>query len=106
MTLAIFYAAVVALTIGENYHGVAAWNLSYAISPQGRSGEYISLFSLGNGLQGIVGPLLVSLVLMSAVTVGWVAVGLIFMLGLASCIMVGRHLEAAAKEADVGEERV
>ena len=52
--------AVVLLTVGENLHAVAGWELSFLLSDPDRRPEYLSLFSLGYTAQLIVGPVLMT----------------------------------------------
>jgi hypothetical protein len=90
--------AVVMLTIGENFHGVAAWNLSYAVSPEGRAAEYLSVFSLGNAVQGIIGPLVATLVMLPILPLGWLVGGVVFAVGPGGLFWFAPGLEDAAAE--------
>lgn len=56
--------AVVLLTVGENLHAVAGWELSFQLSDPDRRPQYLSLFSLGYTGQLIVGPVLMTSVLL------------------------------------------
>ncbi|QRX89692.1 MFS transporter [Streptomyces noursei] len=56
--------AVAAMTLGENLHSVASWELSYLLSPAEARGQYLAMFSMGMTSQKVFGPvLLVSLLL-------------------------------------------
>jgi MFS family permease len=57
---------VILLTIGENLHAVAGWELSFLMSPPERRAQYLSLFSLGYSAQLILGP-----ALMTSVVLPW-----------------------------------
>lgn len=69
--------AVVLLTIGENLQAVAGWELSFVLSPLAQRPQYLSLFSLGYTGQLIIGP-----VLMTAVVLPWGLPGVTLMTGL------------------------
>lgn len=73
-------AAVLALTAGENMHAVAGWELSFVLSDPAMRTQYLSLFSLGYSAQLIVGP-----VLMTSVVLPWGKPGLLLMTALFAC---------------------
>lgn len=66
--------AVVLLTLGENLHAVAGWELSFLMSKPEQRSQYLSLFSLGYTGQLIVGP-----VLMTSVVLPWGMPGVLLM---------------------------
>lgn len=69
--------AVVLLTLGENMHAVAGWELSFLMSAPDQRPQYLSLFSLGYTAQLIVGPLL-----MTSVVLPWGMPGLLILIVL------------------------
>lgn len=62
--------AVLALTAGELWQAIAGWALPVDHAPEGRRAEYLSVFNLGVTVQGILGPLLVT-VLLTLQGTGW-----------------------------------
>ncbi|MFJ5832324.1 MFS transporter [Streptomyces sp. NPDC093089] len=72
--------AVVLLTVGENLHSVAVWNLSYELSPVPARSRYLAAFSLGMTGQQIVGPVLMTGVLLPLGTAGWAVLAAVFAL--------------------------
>ncbi|MFJ3926410.1 MFS transporter [Streptomyces sp. NPDC090022] len=90
---ALLAAACVALTFGEMWQAVGGWDLSYEFAPEDRRGVYLSVFSLGNTGQRIVGPALVTGVVIAAGPAGWAALGLVFCLATALAGPVTRALE-------------
>ncbi|WP_338675122.1 MFS transporter [Streptomyces sp. SCSIO 30461] len=72
--------AVVLLTVGENLHSVAVWNLSYELSPAPARSRYLAAFSLGMTGQQIVGPVLMTGVLLPLGTAGWAVLAAVFAL--------------------------
>jgi hypothetical protein len=98
--------AVVLLTVGENLHAVAGWELSFLMSQPQRRAQYLSLFSLGYSGQLIVGP-----ALMTSVVLPWGMPGLLMMTALftvalaVTALAVRGHTIAHRAEAPVGEGR-
>ena len=76
--IAVIAAAVVLLTVGENLHSIAGWEVSFRLSPASRRGEYMSAFNMGYGVQRIVGPLLMTGVVLVFGGTGWFFLGAIF----------------------------
>ncbi|MFD8259360.1 MFS transporter [Streptomyces griseoluteus] len=72
--------AVVLLTVGENLHSVAVWNLSYELSPAPARSRYLATFSLGMTGQQIVGPVLMTGVVLPLGTTGWAVLAAVFAL--------------------------
>jgi len=75
--VALIALAVVLLTVGENLHAVAGWELSFLMANPAARPQYLSLFSLSYTGQLIIGP-----VLMTAVVLPWGMPGLLLMTGL------------------------
>ncbi|MDX3236347.1 MFS transporter [Streptomyces sp. ME03-5709C] len=72
--------AVVLLTVGENLHSIAVWNLSYELSPAPARSRYLAAFSLGMTGQQIIGPVLMTGVLLPLGTAGWAVLAAVFAL--------------------------
>ncbi|MGW2209858.1 MFS transporter [Streptomyces sp. NPDC001781] len=72
--------AVVLLTVGENLHSVAVWNLSYELSPAPARARYLATFSLGMTGQQILGPALMTGVVLPLGTTGWAVLAAVFTL--------------------------
>lgn len=70
-------SAVALLTVGENLHAVAGWELSFLMSDPDRRVQYLSLFSLGYSVQLIIGP-----TLMTSVVLPWGLPGVLLMVVL------------------------
>src|SRR6476660_7118938 len=71
-------AAVVLLTIGENLHTIAAWQVSFELAPDARHSEYLSAFNCGSSLQRVVGPLMMTAVVLVLPTSGWLILASVF----------------------------
>jgi MFS family permease len=74
--------AVVAFTLGEVFENVGAYELSFDQAPRDRRGQYVALFHAVSFAQGVIGPLLMTAVLLPAGPVGWLALVPVFGLGL------------------------
>ena len=59
------------LSIAENIHEVAAWELSSELSPEAARARYLGAFSLGFTGQKVIGPTLLVVVLMPTGLVAW-----------------------------------
>ncbi|MBW5481880.1 MFS transporter, partial [Streptomyces bambusae] len=90
---ALLLVACAALTFGEMWQAVGGWDLSYEFAPEDRRGIYLSVFSLGNTGQRIVGPALVTGVVIAAGPAGWLGLGAVFCLAAALVTPVTRALE-------------
>lgn len=82
------------LTIGENMHAVAAWDLSYAMSPAHARARYLSIFSSVANVQTIVGPALLVGILLPLGSSGWAVLGAIFAAGCAAMYVAARKYSA------------
>ncbi|MFK0050137.1 MFS transporter [Streptomyces sp. NPDC090741] len=97
--------AVVALTVGENLHAVAAWELSYEMAPARSRPQYLSVFSMGMSAQLIVGPFLMTAYVLPAGPVGWLVVAGLFLAATAAFSVAARPFTAAAPSPTPTPER-
>ncbi|MEU7588668.1 MFS transporter [Micromonospora sp. NPDC049230] len=72
---ALILTATVALTVGEIYQSVGAWGVSYEYAPDASRGYHLSLYSLGSTGAMIVGPALLTSVVLPAGVLGWLGLG-------------------------------
>ncbi|WNV84946.1 MFS transporter [Umezawaea sp. Da 62-37] len=63
--------AVVVLSVAENLHAVAAWELSAELSPERARARYLGAFSLSLTGQKVIGPTLLVVLLMPAGLLAW-----------------------------------
>nr|MDQ2958093.1 MFS transporter [Actinomycetota bacterium] len=71
-------AAALALTLGEIWQSVGAWGLSYAFAPPEQLGYYLSVYNLGLTGATVVGPVLVTFVVIRAGSLGWLGLAAAF----------------------------
>ncbi|MGW6413597.1 MFS transporter [Streptomyces sp. NPDC055055] len=88
--------AVVLLTVGENLHSIAVWNLSYELSPAPARSRYLAAFSLGLTGQQILGPILMTGVLLPLGTAGWAVLAVVFALAAVVVRLTGAPRVAPA----------
>ncbi|MEU8508375.1 MFS transporter [Streptomyces brevispora] len=81
----VLIVACALLTFGEMWQATGGWELSYAYAPEDRKGVYLSVFSLGGTGQRIVGPALVTSVVIAAGPAGWIGLAVVF--GLAAVLV-------------------
>jgi MFS family permease len=77
--IAFWAAAIIALTFGELWYSAGGWGLSYDLARTERRTQYLSVFSLGKTAQMIVGPTLLSAVVIAKGPVGWLGLGAVFL---------------------------
>lgn len=70
--------AVVLLTVAENLHVTAAWEIAFAVSPSERRSEYMGAFNTGSGVQNVVGPVLVTGLVLALGAPGWLLLAGLF----------------------------
>jgi MFS family permease len=73
-------AAVVALSLGEVMANSAGWELSIALAPAEVRGRYLAVFNLGLSAERVLGPIVVTGLLLSAGTAGWIGAAAVFLL--------------------------
>lgn len=68
---ALLVLATLLLTGGELWQSAGAWTLSYRYALEDRRGEFLSIFALGPALQNVLGPILVTIVVLDQGVAGW-----------------------------------
>ncbi|QGV80448.1 MFS transporter [Streptomyces ficellus] len=96
VALVVVVLAVVALTVGENLHAVAAWELSYEMAHPRSRPQYLSLFSMGMSAQLIVGPFLMTAFVLPAGPAGWLLLALLFVAATAAFSLSARRSPSSA----------
>ncbi|MFI6013695.1 MFS transporter [Streptomyces sp. NPDC051243] len=69
--IALLLAATALLTVGEIFQSAGSWGLSFELAPVGGRGGHLGAFSLGSALQDVVGPALVTFVVVQQAPHGW-----------------------------------
>jgi MFS family permease len=68
--IAVAFAAVILLTLGELWQSASGWSLSYELADPDRRTAYLSTFQLGQSLQAALAPWLITTLIFPA-TAGW-----------------------------------
>jgi len=71
-TVVLVLLAVAALTAGEVYQAVGGWGLSFELSPEAGRGYFLSVYNLGTTGAMILGPWLLTSVVLPRGRAGWV----------------------------------
>ncbi len=64
--------AVVTLSLAEVIANSAVWDLSIALAPEEQRGRYLSVFNLSVAGQRVLGPVMVTGLLLGSGALGWV----------------------------------
>lgn len=87
--------AMLALTVAENIHQVASWELSFAMSPAAARARYLGAFSMGLTTQKIVGPVLLVSVLLPLQSWAWAAIAAVFTIAAAIALCAAKPVLAS-----------
>lgn len=102
--------ATVVLAVGQLLIGTRPNALAESIAPIGAKGRYLSFFQFGFSLAGVLAPLLVGVLAVSAL-LPWIIVAVIAMTGGALILALGPHLPTKAvhptrRSSDVRHDQV
>ena len=90
--------AMVAHTMGELFSSGASWGIGYGMAREDLQGQYQGAFSLGWGISGIIGPSLVVALAISLGRLGWLILGVGFLLvGSAFTPLVASYQRAESR---------
>nr|WP_281274202.1 MFS transporter [Sphaerisporangium album] len=94
--------AMLLFTVAELQQAASGWGLAHGLAPERAQGEYLGTFNLHMVTQGVLGPGLVSALIMSYKGWGWAAIAaLVFCAGLA--IVPAADTAARKRFADAGD---
>jgi MFS family permease len=91
--VAVLLAAALLQVFGEMMQGAAGWELSFALAPDGRHGQYQGFYGMAPQLARMLGPVLLTALLFGWGTPGWLALGALFLLAGLALGPVVRHAE-------------
>jgi Major Facilitator Superfamily len=104
---ALLVLATALMSLGEIWQAAGAWELSYRYADPDREVQYLAVFSLGIPAQDVVGPVLVTAVVIGAGIAGWLGLAALF---LTATALVGpatsalERMSRPAAEQDPKEE--
>lgn len=56
-----------------------AWELGFELAAPGKQGQYQGCYGMGAAVARMVGPLLLTTLILGATTMGWLALGVLFL---------------------------
>jgi hypothetical protein len=71
--------AAALLTLGEMKLASGAWEISFGLAPQDKQGQYQGFFGTGPAIARMIGPALLTTVVLDWGPIGWIAVGALFL---------------------------
>lgn len=80
LAVGLLLTGTVPLALAEVWSSAASWHLRYDLADESAQGTYGSLFSLGQSVQLLAGPILVTALLQVTNGVGWALVAAVFTL--------------------------
>jgi MFS family permease len=89
-------AIAVLLTVGENLHTIAAWEVSYTVAPADRGADYLSVFGLGYAVQRVLGPVLMTAMVLGLGAAGWLALAAVLVAAAAGFLVLTTVLRGRA----------
>lgn len=84
--------AILVLTVGEMLMSAGSWQLSYALAPSNARSKFLSVFGLASASQKVVGPLVVTSVIIPLGATGWMYLAALFVVVGLAAGTIGRHL--------------
>jgi hypothetical protein len=75
----ILILAIALMSLGEIWQAAGAWELSYRYADDDHQVQYLAVFSLGITAQNVVGPTLVTAVVIGAGSAGWIGLAALFL---------------------------
>lgn len=75
VAVAVLVVAALVNVWGELYQAAGSWGLGFGLADESAQGQYQGLYSTGFALGGMVGPLLVTVVVLSHGLLGWTVFG-------------------------------
>ncbi|MFI6903032.1 MFS transporter [Nonomuraea sp. NPDC050394] len=77
--VAVLVAAALVQVFGEMMQGAAAWELGFGLAPADKQGQYQGFFGMGPQIARMLGPVLMTTLLIGWGTAGWLVLGGLFL---------------------------
>jgi MFS family permease len=88
----ILVAGMVVHSVGELYVAAGSWSIGFDLAEEKHMGQYQGVYSLGWGLGGTFGPLIITSAVLGLGGAGWWVLGGLFLAaGITMSILVKRH---------------
>lgn len=93
--------AAALLTVGEMKLASGAWEISFGLAPADKQGQYQGFFGTGPAVARMLGPALLTTVILGWGPIGWIVVGVLF---LGTSCATGPAVRWAARTRTVDED--
>jgi len=93
IAVSIALAAAVLHAISEMLHMAGAWELSFALAPANKHGQYQGFFNMSSAAAEMLGPILLTLLLVNWGTPGWLVLAVAFPAAGYALVWLGRRME-------------
>jgi MFS family permease len=101
VTAAVLILAAALLTLGEMKLASGAWEISFGLAPADKQGQYQGFFGTGPAIARMLGPALLTTVVLGWGPIGWLVVGALF---LGTSCATGPAVRWAARTRAVNED--
>jgi len=101
LTAVVLVIAAALLTLGEMKLASGAWEISFGLAPADKQGQYQGFFATGPAIARMLGPALLTTVVLGWGPIGWLAVGALF---LGTSCATGPAVRWAARTRAVNED--
>ncbi|TCC28567.1 MFS transporter [Kribbella sindirgiensis] len=101
VTAAVLVVAAALLTLGEMKLASGAWEISFGLAPADKQGQYQGFFGTGPAIARMLGPALLTTVILGWGPIGWLVVGALF---LGTSCATGPAVRWAARTRTVNED--
>ena len=101
LTAVVLVIAAALLTLGEMKLASGAWEISFGLAPADKQGQYQGFFGTGPAIARMLGPALLTTVVLGWGPIGWLAVGALF---LGTSCATGPAVRWAARTRAVNED--
>ncbi|MFG1911198.1 MFS transporter [Kribbella sp. NPDC048928] len=101
LTAGVLVLAAALLTLGEMKLASGAWEIGFGLAPADKQGQYQGFFGSGPAIARMLGPALLTTVILGWGPIGWLAVGALF---LGTSCATGPAVRWAARTRAVNED--
>ncbi|MPZ82741.1 MAG: MFS transporter [Actinophytocola sp.] len=98
LAVAILMLAACLQSLAEMMQASGSWEISFDLAPPGRHGQYQGFFGSGFTVARMLGPLLVTTLIISWGTIGWLLLGVAFLLAGLAIVPAVRAARARVPE--------
>lgn len=102
--VAAIIVAVLAMSMAEILQSSSAWGMAFGLAPESARAEYLGTFDLHLGTQNIIGPVVISSLVMSLGAWGWATIAAAVLLAAWAIVPAARRSEAAMARLTTAED--